>query len=99
MSYRYDREELVKAVSSTMSDFFLAGVGEATGAVEIRQRVEAMAQALARVQAVIACEGDLGTEVLMDIRSLERHHLRTLLETMHLVIRPTQPQGTKGEGG
>lgn len=89
MSYQYDREELVKILSGAMSEFFLGGVPDGASAAEIRERVEAMARALARVQGVLASDADLGTGVLMDIRSLEQHHLRALLDSMHKTIRPS----------
>lgn len=88
MSYAYDRLALVQAIGETLSAFFFADMGAGVTAAELRARAEAMGVALGRIQAVLAEEGAVGADTLMEVRRLEQLHSRALTEDGRAAMRP-----------
>ncbi|EOD8867533.1 TPA: hypothetical protein L4R01_003746 [Pseudomonas aeruginosa] len=88
MSFEYNRYDLVQKIGQALSEFFFDGVGEATKADELRARAEAMGAMLGRIQAVVAEEGSVGADTLLEIRRLELAHSKSLAADCSSAIRP-----------
>lgn len=88
MSFEYDRLELMKAISSAVSNFFFNDLTKSVSAEELRDRGRAFGATIGRIQAVVAEEGVIGSEALMEIRRLEELHSNTFADEVSEAIRP-----------
>ncbi len=88
MEFEYDRFELMQSLGEALSQFFFKDLPEGVPAEELRARGRALGAVLGRVQAVIAEEGGIGPETIMEIRRLESLHSKRMADQASESIRP-----------